>query len=64
FEESKKKEELIPTGSPLDFVPRPYARTSDRSADKMRAETWNSGKEPWKVDGPAGGRDEDEHRVI
>jgi arylsulfatase len=64
FEESKKKEELIPTGSPLDFVPRPYERTSARSADKMRAETWNSGKEPWKVDGPAGGRDEDEHRVI
>ena len=26
FEESKKKEELIPTGSPLDFVPKPYAR--------------------------------------
>jgi arylsulfatase A-like enzyme len=27
FEESKKREELIPSGSPLDFVPRPYART-------------------------------------
>jgi hypothetical protein len=26
FEESKKREELIPSGSPLDFVPRPYAR--------------------------------------
>jgi len=26
FEESKAREELIPPGSPLDFVPRPYAR--------------------------------------
>src|SRR5262249_34661726 len=26
FEESKKREELIPSGSPIDFVPRPYAR--------------------------------------
>jgi hypothetical protein len=26
FEESKKREELIPAGSPLDFVPKPYAR--------------------------------------
>jgi arylsulfatase len=33
FEESKKKEELIPTGSPLDFVPRPYARAEARSAE-------------------------------
>jgi arylsulfatase len=26
FEESKKREDLIPSGSPLDFVPSPYAR--------------------------------------
>jgi arylsulfatase len=26
FEESKKREELIPSGSPSDYVPKPYAR--------------------------------------
>jgi arylsulfatase A-like enzyme len=26
FEESKKREELIPSGSPIDYVPKPYAR--------------------------------------
>jgi arylsulfatase len=26
FEESKAREDLIPSGSPLDYVPRPYAR--------------------------------------
>jgi arylsulfatase len=26
FEESKNREELIPSGSPIDYVPKPYAR--------------------------------------
>jgi hypothetical protein len=25
FEESKKREELIPSGSPIDYVPKTYA---------------------------------------
>jgi hypothetical protein len=26
FEKSKEREELIPSGSPIDYVPKPYAR--------------------------------------